>query len=116
MERVLFAQDARSLTDWNGRSLHKDALNELIPGSIVRCVIANETPNRQASEAVYFEIVKYKDGTFWGTTLDIYRIDHDYIGLPVGTIFTFRKSHIMEIPISWQPSSVRRRLKKYLII
>lgn len=66
-------------------------------------------------EAVYFQLIKIKDGTFWGKTLDTYRLGQDYIGLPTDTIFTFRKNHIMEIPISWQPSSIQKQFRKYLV-
>jgi len=114
MSRVLFPQEARFLTDWNGQSIFKHALDKLQPGCIVRCVIGNESQKSLSWEAVYFEIIKIKDGTFWGKTLDTYRLD-DYIGLPVDKIFTFRKNHIMEIPITWQPSYIRRRLSKYLV-
>jgi hypothetical protein len=115
MSRALFPEEATVLCDWNGQQISKHALDKLQPGCIVRCVIANTSVERRSLEAVYFKIIKVKDGTFWGKTLDIYRIDHDYIGLPTNTIFTFRKNHIMEIPITWQPSYIRKHLSKYLM-
>jgi hypothetical protein len=114
MTRVLFPQEARFLQDWNGQPISKQIFNKLQPGCIVRCTVANESSTPFSWEAVYFEIIKIKDGTFWGKTLDTYRIE-DYIGLPTDTIFTFRKNHIMEIPISWQPSCVQKQLSKYLV-
>ena len=85
MTRVLFPQEARNLCDWNGETISKRALDKLQPGCIVRCAVENEA----AMEAVYFQLIKIKDGTFWGKTLDTFRIGHDYIGLPTDSIFTF---------------------------
>jgi len=115
MSRVLFPQESRILHDWNGQIISKHALDKLQPGCIVRCVIGNESTKLPAWEAVYFELVKIKDGTFWGKTLDTYRLGEDYIGLPIDSIFTFRKNHIMEIPIMWQPSYIRKQFNKYLV-
>ena len=100
-----------SVTDWSGRLLNKRALNLLCPGCFVRiCVSNTKTGN---SEALYFEIIKIKDGTFWGITQDTYRID-DYVGLSDESVFTFRKKDISEIPISWQPRAIRKKLKKHV--
>ena len=114
MSRVLFPQEADFLQDWGGEPISKQALDILQPGCIVRCVIANESSKPFSWEAIYFEIIKIKDGTFWGKTLDTYRID-DYIGLLTDTIFTFRKNHIVEIPITWQPAHIRKQFSKYLV-
>jgi hypothetical protein len=115
MSRVLFPQEARFLQDWSGEPISKQALDILQPGCIVRCTIANESSKPFSWEALYFEIIKIKDGTFWGKTLDTYRLGHDYIGLPTDTIFTFRKNHIMEIPITWQPAYIRKQFRKYFV-
>ena len=48
-----------------------------------------------------------KDGTFWGIAQDTYRLD-DYAGLHSGDQMTFRKEHINEIPISWQPKRFQK--------
>ncbi|CAF0983379.1 unnamed protein product [Adineta steineri] len=114
MPRVLFPQEARYLHDWNGQPISKYALDILQPGCIVRCVIANESSKSSSWEALYFEIIKCKDGTFWGKTLDTYRFQ-DAIGLPTDKITTFQKNHIMEIPISWQPPYIRKHLSRYLV-
>ena len=105
MVRTLYPQQARFLRDWNGQTISKRALDKLRPGCIARCVIGNESSKSTTWEAIYFELLKIKDGTFWGKTLDTYRME-DYIGLPTDKIFTFRKKHIMEIPITWQPACV----------
>ncbi|CAF1143206.1 unnamed protein product [Rotaria sordida] len=115
MHRILFPQEARCLYDWNGQTISKCALDKLQVGCIVRCIIRNESSEQVIWEALYFEILKIKDGTFWGKTLDIYRLGEDVIGLPTNTIFTFRKNHIAEIPIMWQPSYIRKNLSKYLV-
>lgn len=111
MTRVLFPHDSRKVRDWYGQPISKYAFDKLQPGCIVRCVIGNES----AWEALYFEIIKIKDGTFWGKILDTYRLGQDYIGLPTDSIFTFRKNHIMEIPLTWQPSYIQKQLSKYLV-
>ncbi|CAF3508199.1 unnamed protein product [Rotaria socialis] len=115
MSRMLFPQDSRFLRDWSGQTISKLALDELQVGCIVRCVIANELPDHAAWEALYFEIVKIKNGTFWGKTLDTYRLGEDAIGLPTNRTFTFRKNHIIEIPLMWQSSFIRKKLSKYLM-
>jgi hypothetical protein len=115
MSRILFPQEVRSLHDWNGRTISKRALDKLQPGCIVRCIIGNESSEPLIWQAVYFELIKIKDGTFWGKTLDTYRLAEDYIGLPIDSIFTFRKNHILEIPIMWQPSYIRKQFDKYLV-
>lgn len=38
----------------------------------------------------------------------------DYIGLETGTIFPFRFNNIIEIPISWQPKKIQKKLTPYL--
>lgn len=111
MPRSLFPREARAVYDWYRTPISKHALDKLQPGCIVRCIIDTNSSNW---EALYFEIVKIKDGTFWGKTLNTYRMD-DYVGLPTDTIFTFRKNHIVEIPITWQPKYMRKILSKYIV-
>lgn len=86
--RTLSAVPTPTLTDWSGISLthKKEVLRSLYPTCIVRAVIANE--KNGASEAIYFEITKIKDGTCWGKVMDTYRFD-DYVGLEDGRIFSF---------------------------
>ncbi|CAF4588674.1 unnamed protein product [Rotaria magnacalcarata] len=79
MSRMLFPQDSRFLRDWSGQMISKLALDELQIGCIVR--------------------FKIKNDTFWGKTLDAYRLGEDAIGLPTNRIITFRKNHTIEIPI-----------------
>lgn len=97
------------VTDWSGRLLSKEARQLVQPGCIVRaCVTNNEG---KGTEALYFRVIKVKDGTVWGETQDTYRID-DSIGLPNGKVFSFRLDDISEIPLDWQPNRVRKALKK----
>ncbi|CAF9925838.1 hypothetical protein IMSHALPRED_006794 [Imshaugia aleurites] len=80
-------------------------LRPLFPSCTVRVIIQN--PDDKCAEAVYFEITKIKDGTFWGIAQDTYRL-HDWIGLTDGQQMTFRKEHINEIPIVWQPKAFQK--------
>eukprot|EP01112_Ceratiomyxa_fruticulosa_P021928 TRINITY_DN7887_c0_g1_i1.p1 TRINITY_DN7887_c0_g1~~TRINITY_DN7887_c0_g1_i1.p1 ORF type:complete len:130 (-),score=23.44 TRINITY_DN7887_c0_g1_i1:134-523(-) len=111
VQRRPIAVESNRLTDWSGVGLFKDALHELQVGCIVRVVIKNQADD--ASEAIYFEIEKIKDGTVWGKTMDTYRFG-DYVGLQTGDVFPFRLNTIIEIPIDWQPKNIQKKLGQYL--
>ena len=66
--------------------------------------------SNKCTEAVYFEITKIKDGTFWGTAQDTYRLN-EWIGLKDGAQMSFRREHINEIPLDWQPRRFRKAVK-----
>lgn len=95
-------------TDWSGRILPRQMTQYLFPSCIVRVVIRN--PTSGSSEAIYFQITKMKDGTFWGIAHDTYRLV-DWVGLPSGEQMTFRKEHINEIPLSWQPKRYQKEVE-----
>ncbi|KAI5363833.1 hypothetical protein Slin14017_G057970 [Septoria linicola] len=82
----------------------------LIPGCEVRVLIGNM--EKGGWEAIYFIITKIKNGTHWGITQPRYRFD-DYIGLANGETMTFRREHILEIPLrkSWQPRAYVKATK-----
>ena len=80
----------------------------LFPTCIVRLVINNPLTN--CNEAIYFEITKVKDGTFWGVAQETYRL-MDWVGLMDGEQMTWRKEHINEIPIEWQPKRFQKAVK-----
>lgn len=105
MSRTLTPITQDNLTDWNGIILPSQAIRHLFPSCIVRVVIQN--PNDKTNEAVYFKITKIKDGTFWGIAQDTYRL-MDWIGLKDGQQMTFRKEHINEIPVDWQPKAFQK--------
>lgn len=104
MPRTLTPLVMDEATDWNGAIISRQMINYLTVGCIVRVVVSN---SHQGSEALYFEITKIKDGTFWGIAQGTYRLE-DYVGLPDGNQFTFRKKHINEIPLSWQPKRFQK--------
>ena len=92
-------------SDWSGQVLPRQMTQYLFPGCIVRAVIQNSTSG--CGEAIYFRITKMKDGTFWGIAQDTYRLN-DWVDLPSGEQMTFRKEHINEIPLSWQPKRYQK--------
>lgn len=108
MPRTLTPITQDSLTDWSGIILPSQIVRHLFPSCSVRVIIQN--PNDGSAEAVYFEITKIKDGTFWGTAQDTYRLQ-DWIGLKDGQQMTFRKEHINEIPIDWQPKAFQKAVR-----
>ena len=65
--------------------------------------------------APYFEIVKIKDGTFWGKAQDTYGTLSMFGVLKEGNIFPFRKENIIEIPIDWIQNKKRRNIMKQYI-
>jgi hypothetical protein len=87
-------------TNWGGQIISRQTAQYLFPSCVVRLVIRNTTNN--SSEAIYFEITKVKDGTFWGVAKGTYRQD-DLVGIKDGEQMTFRREHINEIPMQWQP-------------
>ena len=93
-------------TDWSGEIISRQMVRYLVPGCIVRAVIQNHEAMPTA-EAIYFRITKIKDGTFWGDAQDTYRL-WDAVGLQEGKQMTFRKEHINEIPIDWQPKRFQK--------
>lgn len=92
-------------TDWSGEILPRQMARHLIPGCTVRVVINN--PTTDSGEAIYFRIAKMKDGTFWGIAQDTYRLS-DWVGLGDGEQMTFRREHINEIPLDWQPKRYQK--------
>ncbi len=92
-------------SDWSGHILPRQMSHYLFPSCIVRIVLQN--PTTTCGEAIYFRITKIKDGTFWGLALDTYRLQ-DWVGFASGEQMTFRKEHINEIPLEWQPKRYRK--------
>ena len=105
MPRTLQPVVSDEATDWSGQILPRQMAQHLFPGCCVRVVIQN--PETEACEAIYFDITKIKDGTFWGTALDTYRLMH-FVDVPTGQQMTFRKEHINEIPLDWQPNRFQK--------
>ena len=108
MSRTLTPISQDTFTDWSGIALPSQTARHLFPSCIVRVIIQN--PKDKCAEAVYFEITKIKDGTFWGIAQDTYRLS-DWIGLKDGQQMTFRKEHINEIPIDWQPKAFQKAVR-----
>lgn len=107
----LVPQPATTSYDWYGDKLRSEHIRRLIPGCVVRVQIKSTQNN--GSENLYFEITKIKDGTYWGVTKDTYRTMADVIGLADGEVMTFRKEHIMEVPMGkvWQPKAYRKAVE-----
>ena len=80
----------------------------LFPSCIVRVCVDNH--ENGGWEAIYFEITKIKDGTFWGNARGTYRL-FDVVGMKDGQQMTFRREHINEIPLDWQPRRYRKAVK-----
>ena len=94
--------------DWGGELLSQRMIPHLFPSCVVRvCVDNNENGGW---EAIYFEITKIKDGTFWGNARGTYRL-FDVVGMKDGQQMTFRREHINEIPLDWQPRRYRKAVK-----
>lgn len=93
--------------DWGGEFMPKAATELLYPTCIVRVCVDDTVTG--AGEAIYFEITKIKDGTFWGKALDTYRL-FEIVPLHEGDQFTWRAEHINEIPLNvyfrWQPKKL----------
>lgn len=104
MPRILTPVVTNEATDWDGCILSRQMAQFLTVGCIVRVVVVNV---KASAEAIYFDITKVKDGTFWGNAHGAYRFQ-DTVGLPDGEQMTFRKEHINEIPLSWQPKRFQK--------
>lgn len=101
------------VTDWSGQIYSKLVLRLIQPGFIVRIMIEN-TMESGNWEKVYMQVTKVKDGSLWGTIQDTYRMA-DCIGLPNGSDFSCRVDDVIEIPLTWQPKSIHRELRRLLI-
>ena len=114
MPRRLYPVEQRQTTDWEGHFIPKAMIDHLFPTCVVRVVIQDD--ETEAGEAIYFEITKIKDGTFWGTARDTYRCNtiglQNSITLKEGDQFTWRREHINEIPLNtWHPWQPKRYIK-----
>ena len=83
--RITNPVPAVQLTDWNGQLLSRKHIDKLTLGCVVRIVIENS--ESRSGEAVYCQITKMKDGTFWGIVQDTYRL-YNWIG-EILLIFTW---------------------------
>jgi len=113
------------VTDWSGLLLNKRVLGLLQPGCIVRvlCDYSNDGIRESSpyfgtstGSSRYYKITKIKDGTIWGVCLSRYHTgkeETDEKGNRTGDIFAFRFNNISEVPIDWQPKSIRKRMKQY---
>jgi hypothetical protein len=108
-ERVAVSQ--KQVTDWSGQLLNKRVLSMLREGCVVRIAIRNL--KNQSMEAIYVSITKVKDGSLWGTVMPTYRIE-DYVEVPNGSEFAFRKTDVIEVPLSWQPKKLRKKMEACL--
>lgn len=104
MPRTLSAVPQSDTTNWSGQIISKEMIRHLTVGCIVRVVVRNVNGS---AEAIYFDITKIKDGTFWGLVRDTHRMD-DYVGLADGGKMTFSRKDINEIPIEWQPKRYQK--------
>ena len=118
MPRILSPVPQDAVTDWSGRIVPKAMIDHLYPSCIVRIIVRNN--ETQGAEALYFKITKIKDGTFWGETMDTYRLGTFFgtspierpISLKEGEHFTWRREHINEIPLKeWQPKRYLKLVK-----
>lgn len=117
MPRRLYPVEQRQTTDWAGHFIPKAMIDHLFPTCVVRIVIQDD--ETKGGEAIYFEITKIKDGTFWGTARDTYRGNtiglQNPITLKEGDQFTWRREHINEIPLNtshpWQPKRCMKLIR-----
>lgn len=107
---------------WGGQRLRKAVLDQLQPGDTVRVCVQQLPPGDAATQGrvggwnTYFRIVQIKNGTFWGTLLDLYLTSEFNPSLQEGQKFTFRRQHIVEVPICWVASRKRRRRMEAMIV
>lgn len=58
-------------SDWSGQLVPRQIAQYLFPTCIARIVIHTSS----CGEAIYFQITKIKDSTFWGIAQDTYRLE-----------------------------------------
>ena len=111
----------------------KRVLSLIQPGMIVRSVMCGRPVTLDSgetwgiNEAIYFRIIRVKDGTIWGEALPTYRLcslwgwkdgkpvtSTDICGVQDGQIMTFRLNAIIAIPLSWQPRRIAKLLRKFM--
>ena len=107
MIRTLTPVVMDAATGWDGRIISPQMARYLTVGCIVRVVVSNVNG---VSEAIYFQITKLKNGTIWGCVQDTYRL-RDFVRLPNGSSMSFKKVHINEIPLEWQPKQYRKAVR-----
>lgn len=97
--------------DWHGETLRKGVLKVLGVGDVVRVNVQSLKDGKDVDGgAPYFEIVKIKHGTFWGRAENTYGTLHWMRSLDEGTIFPFRATNIIEVPITWQSKKQQKRM------
>lgn len=110
-KRAKFSRETEIL-DWSYNKLNKKVFSLLKPGCTVRVAYYRSTDNQWCRD--YVKILKIKDGTLWGEVLDYYRIGPDeWETFEEGQTISFRYNNITEIPVSWQPNKIRKKMNKY---
>ncbi|KJZ80102.1 hypothetical protein HIM_00816 [Hirsutella minnesotensis 3608] len=109
--RTLSAVPQSDTTDWSGAIVSRELVRHLTVGCVARVVVRNVASG--GAEAIYFDITKVKDGTFWGVARGTYRWC-DSVGLADGAVMTFGRRDINEIPIEWQPRSYQKAVAHLL--
>ena len=72
--RIIGPAPADKLSDWDGSPLSPKLIAALTLGCVVRIFVENS--QTRCGEAIYCEISKIKDGTFWGVVRDTYRLSN----------------------------------------
>ena len=111
----LVNRDVETVIDWDGCCLSPEALTLMKIGCVVRVAVRNTDTNEESM--IYFRILEIDtDGTVWGKALDIYRTKgestYNYV-VPNGSVHAFRLDNIAEIPVWWQPLTMRKKLKSF---
>lgn len=125
MPRIIKVVRQVELFDWSGELLNKKILKLLRPGCIVRVIeeydenLGDREPCRLYDDKIirtynYYKILKIKDGTLWGKVQDYYKVCRCKCREKnPGDIMTFRFENITEVPILFQPKSIRKKMKKF---
>ena len=134
------------VTDWHGNLMSKKVYDLLEVGDLVRVAIeatpeavekaklpeSIEAAKKRAEDrgeeyfgipkyfggqtGPYFEIVKIKDGTFWGKATDLYSTLSFFGVLEEGDVYPFRKENIIEIPTIFMKNKKRRAEMENLVL
>ena len=112
--------DEQWVIDWDGCKLNNKILKDLEPGDCVRVELVKSnfskpTPRSFLNQpALYFEIVRIRNGTFWGRSTHSSEVSNCR-SIRCGDIMTFRQENICEIPICWSTvgSRHKKKLNKY---
>ena len=77
--------------------------------------LADSGAGTYTMSADYLKITKIKDGTVWGEVQDTYRMQETGYPKETGETMTARFNEIIEIPISWQPKRLQKKMEAFRV-